>query len=68
MLLYGTGQKSEKYSFQVDNLISVEDGFIRSVGLGGDLYPPLSLIFDKKNIYYDSSKISDLENLLQNRI
>ena len=68
VIVWGRPKKLEKYSFQADNLISVEDGFIRSVGLGGDLYPPLSLIFDKKNIYYDSSKISDLENLLQNRI
>ena len=39
---------------------------IRSVGLGGDLYPPLSLLFDKKGIHYDASRVSDLEDQLQN--
>jgi len=44
----------------------VEDGFIRSVGLGSDYTPPLSLVVDKKGIYYDPTQPSDLENLLQN--
>lgn len=44
----------------------MEDGFLRSVGLGADLVRPLSLVIDASGIYYDSSQPSDLENLLNN--
>ncbi|QOR40736.1 capsular polysaccharide biosynthesis protein [Billgrantia diversa] len=42
----------------------IEDGFIRSVGLGVDLIRPLSLVLDSRGIYYDPSSPSDLEHLL----
>lgn len=42
----------------------MEDGFLRSVGLGSDLNPPLSLVLDKTGIYYDATRPSDLENIL----
>lgn len=42
----------------------MEDGFLRSSGLGSDLYMPLSLVLDKTGIYYDASRPSDLEILL----
>jgi len=42
----------------------LEDGFIRSVGLGSDLIPPRSLVLDKRGIYYDPSEECDLERLL----
>ncbi|WP_243395730.1 hypothetical protein [Sphingomonas oleivorans] len=42
----------------------VEDGFIRSVGLGSALHPPLSIVVDRKGIYYDPTRPSDLETLL----
>jgi len=45
----------------------VEDGFIRSVGLGSDLIRPMSLVFDQKGIYFDASRPSDLEHLLNTR-
>lgn len=44
----------------------VEDGFIRSTGLGSDLTAPSSLVIDKTGIYYDPTGPSDLEILLQN--
>lgn len=44
----------------------MEDGFLRSVGLGVDLVRPLSLVIDSCGIYYDSTQPSDLENLLSN--
>jgi len=44
----------------------VEDGFIRSVGLGSNHSLPLSLNFDKKTLYFDATKESELEYLLQN--
>ena len=45
----------------------VEDGFIRSTGLGTDLTAPASLVLDKTGIYYDPSTPSDLETMLQNK-
>lgn len=42
----------------------MEDGFLRSAGLGSDLHPPLSLVLDKSGIYYDATRSSDLEQLL----
>lgn len=45
--------------------IFLEDGFLRSVGLGADLIRPLSWVVDLQGIYYDASRPSDLETLLQ---
>ena len=42
----------------------VEDGFIRSRGLGAALVPPLSLVADDLGIYYDPSRESRLERLM----
>ncbi len=46
-------------------IVRVEDGFLRSVGLGSDFVPPMSLIFDSRGIYFDPSTPSDLEHMLQ---
>ena len=46
------------------HLWRMEDGFIRSVGLGVDLTQPLSLVVDQSGIYYDPSQPSELETLL----
>lgn len=46
-------------------LIRVEDGFIRSVGLGSDFLPPASLVFDRSGMYYDPRRPSDLEHILR---
>ena len=43
----------------------VEDGFLRSRGLGADLIPPLSLVCDDLGIYYDPSRPSRLEALIE---
>lgn len=43
----------------------VEDGFLRSAGLGSDLTPPLSIIVDDLRPYFDSAGPSRLERLLQ---
>ena len=43
----------------------VEDGFLRSRGLGAELVPPLSLVTDDLGIYYDPSRESRLERLIQ---
>ncbi|HQT73198.1 MAG TPA: hypothetical protein PLX84_04615 [Acidiphilium sp.] len=43
----------------------LEDGFLRSVGLGAELTRPLSWVIDRHGLYYDSSRPSDLELLLE---
>lgn len=43
----------------------MEDGFVRSVGLGVDLTRPLSLAFDSRGLYYDANHTNDLEQLLE---
>lgn len=47
------------------NVITVEDGFIRSIGLGASLIRPCSLVFDDVGIYYDATQPSKIENLLK---
>lgn len=44
----------------------MEDGFVRSVGLGSDLVRPRSLVVDRSGIYFDPTRPSDLETLLAN--
>lgn len=45
-------------------LIHLEDGFVRSVGLGSDLIRPQSLVLDGRGLYFDPTRPSDLEWLL----
>lgn len=45
----------------------VEDGFIRSRGLGAELVPPLSLVTDDHGIYYDPTTPSQLEERITAR-
>lgn len=47
-------------------VLRVEDGFLRSVGLGAELVRPLSWIVDTRGIYYDATSPSDLEWMLAN--
>nr|WP_245941393.1 capsular polysaccharide biosynthesis protein [Cereibacter changlensis] len=42
----------------------VEDGFLRSRGLGAGLAPPLSLVADDLGIHYDPGRESRLERLI----
>lgn len=48
----------------VPQALRVEDGFLRSRGLGAELVPPLSLVADDLGIYYDPRRESRLERLL----
>ena len=47
------------------DIIRVEDGFIRSRGLGANFNFPLSWVFDDVGIYFDARSPSRLENILQ---
>jgi len=42
----------------------IEDGFIRSIGLGADLRRPSSLVIDKQSMYYVPDKPADIVDIL----
>lgn len=46
-------------------VVGVEDGFLRSTGLGSDFYWPYSVCMDTRGAYFDPSGPSDLEVILQ---
>ena len=45
-------------------VLHVEDGFLRSVGLGADLIAPISWVVDPVGVYYDATAPSALEQRL----
>lgn len=45
-------------------LIHVEDGFLRSIGLGSDLTRPASLSVDELSLYYDATKPTRMERII----
>jgi capsular polysaccharide export protein len=46
-------------------VIEIEDGFIRSAGLGADCVPPLSIIADASGPHFAPAAPSEIETLLQ---
>lgn len=46
-------------------LLRLEDGFLRSVGLGMQFAQPLSWVVDSRGLYFDAGTSSDLELLLE---
>ncbi|MBU2983603.1 capsular polysaccharide biosynthesis protein [Lentibacter algarum] len=60
----GTGTNTDT---NTDSRVRVEDGFLRSRGLGAKLTPPLSLVLDDMGIYYDPTFESRLELLIKTR-
>ena len=50
-----------------DGALRVEDGFLRSRGLGAELVPPLSLVCDDLGIYYDPDGPSRVEKWIEKR-
>lgn len=61
-LLVWSGKATEAH--RAADRREVEDGFLRSKGLGANLVPPLSLAADRRGIYYDPTRPSDLEALI----
>jgi len=45
-------------------VVHVEDGFLRSVGLGADWIRPVSWVVDSRGMYFDARRPSDLEMIL----
>ena len=62
-----TGKPAEQASGQSGlPLLRLEDGFLRSLDLGVRGAPPYALVLDDTGIYYDATRPSALENLLNN--
>lgn len=51
-----------------DQIAYIEDGFLRSVGLGSNFHPAASLVLDRTGIYYDPATVSDLERILNETV
>lgn len=64
LLLWGTGPVPAGINQNV-SILRVEDGFLRSVGLGVELTRPISWVIDTQGIYYNATTTSDLEQILQ---
>lgn len=54
----------ETPEMQDDPVLRIEDGFLRSRGLGATLNAPLSLVSDDLGIYYDPTRDSRLEQMI----
>jgi capsular polysaccharide export protein len=63
LLLWGSAQVPPGLPAAV-RIVRLEDGFVRSVGLGADLVRPLSWVLDDVGIYYDARQPSALEQIL----
>lgn len=60
------GRRSLDYALPKNMpVIAIEDGFLRSVGLGAEFSAPVSWVFDKTGMYFDATEPSDLELILQ---
>lgn len=57
------GQRQVPTSARAAEVVRLEDGFLRSVGLGADLVTPLSWVMDRAGLYYDPSRPSELERI-----
>lgn len=62
-LLLWAGREPDRFT-PTARCLRVEDGFLRSRGLGAELVPPLSLVTDNLGIYYDASRPSRLDSLI----
>ncbi|MEM7295359.1 MAG: capsular polysaccharide biosynthesis protein [Pseudomonadota bacterium] len=66
-----SGRKTMVWASKADSVpkadVRVEDGFLRSRGLGAELVPPLSLVLDDQGIYYDPARPSRLDHLIASR-
>jgi len=66
LLVWGVGPPEVAAERPDIDVWRVEDGFLRSVGLGADYVRPLSWVVDRTGIYFDATRPSDLEILLSN--
>ena len=71
-LLVWAGREPERLAAHAANagvpLVRMEDGFLRSRGLGSDFTPALSAVLDGSGVHYDPSAPSDLETMIQSGV
>lgn len=70
LVIWGADSPVDMTAYAQDEelkLFHLEDGFIRSVGLGSDLIRPQSLVLDERGMYFDATHPSDLEFMLSTR-
>jgi capsular polysaccharide export protein len=70
LFFWGKKRNEELITWARSNNVEVrfvEDGFIRSLGLGSALYKPMSITMDRQGNYFDPTESSDLECILQNQ-
>ena len=64
-----SGRRPMAWASKAEGAITrVEDGFLRSRGLGAELVPPLSLVLDDVGISYDPTQPSRLEELISDSL
>ena len=71
IIVWGSGESPEVRHLAARFGVPIwrmEDGFLRSVGLGAERYTPASLVLDRRGIYYNPHAPSDLEVLLADGI
>lgn len=71
LVVWGDGSRSSLVSKAAQcgiPVLHMEDGFLRSVGLGSNLVRPLSLVLDSRGIYFDPTRPSDLETILRETV
>ncbi len=68
LLVWGRKSEDSAIESHLENhsVARMEDGFLRSVGLGSNFTAPRSLVIDDLGIYFDATRPSRLEVLLQN--
>jgi len=69
IFIYGIKKIEDVEEFAKENSIPIyriEDAFIRSVALGSSFSRPYSLGVDSRGVYFDPTKESDLEYIIQN--
>ena len=64
LLLWGSNALLPGLAPEV-RVVRLEDGFLRSIGLGADLTLPISWVIDPIGIYFDAREPSALEVMLQ---
>ncbi|SFI49368.1 hypothetical protein [Albimonas pacifica] len=64
LAVWGMRDASEAEAAGVE-VIRLEDGFVRSVGLGLRHAPPCSLAVDRLGLYFDATRPTDLEALMR---
>src|SRR5690606_38504331 len=65
-LVWGAETSRGQASRDDIQLLRIEDGFVRSVGLGAEFARPASWVVDSQGMYFDATQPSDLETLLNN--